>query len=118
MFDRLKAILLAFLRTPASGGEKQEKTIDQEEGSFDGRALRKGQSFDADYHAATQIVKLRMNNRYPDNYYARASSGADQDYSHGEERAVDAASAAIALALRNGATVKEAADAGAASIGL
>jgi hypothetical protein len=82
-------------------------------------ATRKG-NFDADYRAATDILRLRMSARYPDNFHARVGSEINSVRDYGDERAgaIDTASAAIAAALRKGATVKQAADAGAASVGI
>lgn len=61
-----------------------------------------------------------MDRKFPDNYHARLSSEENSPYDHGQDRAlaVDAMSIAIAMALRNGATVRQAAEAGAASVGI
>jgi hypothetical protein len=62
----------------------------------------------------------RIDKKFPDNYYARLRSDTSTSYDHGEDRAraVDTMSTAIALALRDGATVQQAAEAGAASVGI
>ncbi|TXM72654.1 hypothetical protein FV226_11560 [Methylobacterium sp. WL12] len=93
---------------------------EREAGTFEGPTPGKARSFETDYHVATQILKTRMNKRYPDNYHARLSAGSNQSYDYGEERAgaVDAASTAIAMSLRKGATVEQAAEAGAKSVGI
>ncbi|MGU3284967.1 hypothetical protein [Methylobacterium mesophilicum] len=85
-----------------------------------GRNQRRGGNFDDDYRAATEILKIRMSNRFPDNYHARMGSEKNSTRDFGDERAeaIDTASAVIATALRKGATVKQAADAGAASVGI
>lgn len=77
-------------------------------------------NFDEDYRSATYMLRLRMDKRFPDNYHARLSSGENSTYDHGQDRAlaIDVASTAIAVALRNGATVRQAAEAGAASVGI
>jgi len=80
----------------------------------------KSRNFDDDYNAATNMLKRKMDLKFPDNYSGRSNSEAGKGYRHGEDRAsaIDTMSAAIAAALRNGATVKQAAEAGAASVGI
>ncbi|MCJ2137285.1 hypothetical protein MKK69_25110 [Methylobacterium sp. J-026] len=92
----------------------------REVGAHEDRAADKSRNFDADYRAATNMLKTRMGNSFPDNYHARPSPGANSMRDFGDERAeaIDTASAAIAAALRKGATVKQAAEAGAASVGI
>lgn len=84
------------------------------------RAVSKPRNFDADYREATNMLKTRLGNRFPDNYQARVGSQANSTRDFGDERAeaIDTASAAIAEALRNGATPRQAAAAGANSIGI
>lgn len=81
-------------------------------------ALRSPRNFDQDYRDATAILRLRLDRKFPDGQYARLRSESATPYDNGESRvhAVDQMSAAIASALRKGATVREAAEAGAASI--
>jgi hypothetical protein len=118
------ALLKAKLRWLLSGTRAEQasrkQANDAESGNSSDRSPYPGRNFERDYNAASALLKERMNENYPDNYHARLSSKGNNAYDHGEERAyaVDTASAAIALALRNGATVREAADAGAASIGI
>lgn len=92
----------------------------REVGAREDRSADKSRNFDADYRAATNLLKTRMGNSFPDNYHARLSSGTNNARDFGDERAeaIDTASAAIATALRNGASVKQAAEAGAASVGI
>ncbi|MCJ2068783.1 hypothetical protein MKK75_08205 [Methylobacterium sp. J-030] len=92
----------------------------REAGAHEDRSADKSRNFDADYRAATIMLKTRMGNSYPDNYHARPSAGTNSTRDFGDERAeaIDTASAAIAAALRKGATVKQAAEAGAASVGI
>ncbi|GJE12572.1 hypothetical protein [Methylobacterium longum] len=87
---------------------------------YDNATATSPRNFDADYRAATMLLKARMDKAFPDNYHARLSDGANSARDFGDERAeaIDTASAAIAAALRNGATVKQAANAGAASVGI
>jgi hypothetical protein len=77
-------------------------------------------NFDDDYRAAIMILKTRMVGRFPDNYYAKPEVGPSGPRDHGEDRAaaIDTMSAAVASALRKGATVQQAIAAGAASIGI
>lgn len=93
-----------------ASGDKSPKT------SFDNHH----RGFEEDYKAAAVLLKRRLNESYPDNFHARLGNRSNDARDHGSERAqaVDTASAAIALALRNGATVWEAAEAGAASVGI
>jgi hypothetical protein len=93
---------------------------EKEAGVYVGETDIKARNFEDDYHAATNMLRTRMDRNFPDNYHARLSSGENSPYDHGEDRAlaVDTASTAIAMALRNGATVRQAAEAGAGSVGI
>ena len=92
----------------------------REVGAGEDTPANKSRNFDADYRAAVMILKDRMGNSFPDNYHARLNVGTNSTRDFGDERAeaIDTASAAIAAALRKGATVKQAAEAGAASVGI
>ena len=92
----------------------------KEAGIYEGETAERAGNFEADYRAATKLLKTRMDQHFPDNYHARLSAGSNSTYDHGEDRAaaVDTASTAIAMALREGATVRQAAEAGAASVGI
>jgi len=92
----------------------------REVGAGEDRSVDKSRNFDADYRAAVMILKDRMGNSFPDNYHARLNIGTNSTRDFGDERAeaIDTASAAIAAALRKGASIKQAAEAGAASVGL
>ena len=102
------------------GNEQRDHSMagGKEATAFTSSTRIRARNFDADYRAATKLLKARMDRRFPDNYQARTSLNASNTYDHGEDRAtaVDTASAAIAMALREGATVQQAADAAAASI--
>ncbi|MCJ2102233.1 hypothetical protein [Methylobacterium sp. E-046] len=80
----------------------------------------KSRDFDGDFLSAGAMLRERMNKRYPDKYFVRAETQANnrRDYSDERAGAIDVSSAAIAVALREGATVKQAAEAGAASVGI
>jgi hypothetical protein len=93
---------------------------EKEAGDYVGETAAKARNFEDDYHAATTMLKMRMDRSFPDNYHARLSSGENSPYDHGEDRAlaVDTTSTAIAMSLRSGATVRQAAEAGAASVGI
>ncbi|MFD0934144.1 hypothetical protein [Methylobacterium trifolii] len=79
-----------------------------------------GRDFSADFNAAMNILKSRIDQSFPDNYQASFRSNRDANRDYGDTRAevLDTASAAVAAALREGATVRQAAEAGAASIGI
>ncbi|GJE12365.1 MULTISPECIES: hypothetical protein [Methylobacterium] len=106
-------------------GSAQERRADaaareKGAGTFDDTARARGRNFDDDYRAATTMLKTRVDREFPDSYYARLSSKSNSSYDYGQDRAlaVDTMSTAIAMALRGGATVRQAADAGAASVGI
>jgi hypothetical protein len=93
--------------------------------STPGRSLRgtdfvTSRDFSADYNEAMQMLSDRINKKFPDNYQAAHNSNRDYSRDYGNDRAaaIDTASAAIATALRKGATVNQAAEAGATSIGI
>lgn len=112
---------ISLLLFASKAEQRMDKIIRQKEsGDYADKASENIRNFDEDYRSATYMLKLRMNNKFPDNYHARLSSGENSPYDHGEDRAlaVDAASIAIAMALRNGASVRQAAEAGAASVGI
>jgi hypothetical protein len=104
-------------------GEERKSTAmakEKEEGVYVGETAERARNFENDYYAATNMLKLRMNKIFPDNYHARLNSGENSPYDHGEDRAhaIDTTSTAIAMSLRSGATVSQAAEAGAASVGI
>lgn len=76
--------------------------------------------FEKDYNSASALLEQRMDAKFPGSFHDKLGSGPNNAYAHGEKRSdtVDDASVAIAQALRNGATVEEAAEAGAAKIGV
>ncbi|MCJ2138397.1 hypothetical protein MKK69_30815 [Methylobacterium sp. J-026] len=93
---------------------------EKEAGTFEGEYASRARDFESDYNAAVKLLKNRLDKRYPSGHYGRLRAGENNPYNYGEERAeaVDTMSIAIAMALRDGATVKEAAEAGAASVGI
>jgi hypothetical protein len=105
-----------------SGGQRRSTSMgkENEAGANEGQTATRSRNFDDDYRAATKILKTRMDARFPDNYHARMGSETDSMRDFGDERAgaIDKASSTIAAALRSGATVKQAAEAGAASVGI
>ncbi|SDN02876.1 hypothetical protein SAMN05216360_105128 [Methylobacterium phyllostachyos] len=92
----------------------------REDGTFEGASATEARNFEDRYAAAVRLLRTRIDQEFPDAYYARLSSGRNSSYDYGQDRAlaIDTMSIAIALALRNGATVQQAANAGAASIAL
>ncbi|TXN76075.1 hypothetical protein FV228_01555 [Methylobacterium sp. WL18] len=119
---RLISRIIQLLGGGSGGNERRNRSMIEggKAEVYQGPTAARSRNFDADYRAATKLLKTRMDKSFPDNYQARLSSGANSTYDHGEDRAaaVDTASAAIATALRKGATVQQAAEAGAASVGL
>lgn len=93
---------------------------EKEAGVFEGEYSSRARNFESDYNAAVKLLRDRLDTRYPSGHYGRLRSGGNSPYDHGEDRAtaVDTMSTAIAMALRNGATVQQAAEAGAASVGI
>jgi hypothetical protein len=93
---------------------------EKEAGTFETDTSRGARNFEQDYNAAAKLLRARMDERYPNGHYARLRSNENSPYDHGEDRAlaVDTMSTAIAMALRKGATVQQAAEAGAASVGI
>ncbi|MDR7040569.1 hypothetical protein J2X36_005352 [Methylobacterium sp. BE186] len=120
VFTHLKA-KLQWLMSGTHADRKSRKLADDvEEGRSMGQMVYYRRNFEEDYNAASAMLKERMNSRYPNSFHARLGSGGNNAYDHGDVRSgtVDTVSTAIAQALRDGATVQEAAEAGAASIGL
>lgn len=120
--NRLVWLISKIAQFVFGGGTKDSERMKIERGRQAEGATREYRSgnFDDDYRAATMILKARMDKRFPDNYYARLEIGPSGPRDHGEDRAaaIDTMSAAVASALRRGATVQQAIAAGAASIGL
>ncbi|WP_267355242.1 MULTISPECIES: hypothetical protein [unclassified Methylobacterium] len=112
--------IIQFFFGKGQRGEDPSAPRARELGADEDRSVDKNRNFDADYRAATNMLRVRMGNSFPDNYHARPSTGTNSTRDFGDERAeaIDTASAAIAAALRKGATVKQAAEAGAASVGI
>lgn len=107
----------------SGGGDKRRGTpdnIEQEEEALSGNRFVRARNFDDDYREATDLLKPLMDRRFPDNYRARLGTDGSNTYDHGQDRAaaVDTMSSEIATALRNGATVRQAAEAGAAGAGI
>jgi hypothetical protein len=89
-------------------------------GGLQGTDFVTSRDFSSDYNEAMQMLSHRINNKFPDNYQASFNSNPDYSRDYGNDRAaaIDTASAVVAAALRKGATVKQAAEAGATSIGI
>jgi hypothetical protein len=103
------------------GGDKRGSTSRnvEKEALGDNRFV-KARNFDDDYREATGILKTRIDRHFPDNYRARLGTDGLGTHDHGQDRAaaIDTMSTAIATALRKGATVRQAAEAGAAGVGI
>jgi hypothetical protein len=92
----------------------------EEVGSSEGATSNARRDFTADYNAAVQVIKPKIDVSFPDNYQAnfKRNRSTVSDYSSDRAEAIDTSSAAIAAALRTGATVRQAAEAGAMSVGI
>jgi hypothetical protein len=111
---------IQFFLGSAQGRKSDAAARRKEAGTFEGTSAGKVRTFEEDYAAAARLLRTRIDQEFPDSYYARLGSGRNSSYDYGQDRAaaIDTMSVAIALALRNGATVQQAATAGAASIGI
>jgi hypothetical protein len=121
--NALIMLIARFIQFFAGGGDKQKSTSEnmsqEKEALGDSRFVR-AMNFDDDYRQATELLKTRMDRRFPDNYRAKLGTDGSGTYDHGQDRAaaVDTMSSEIATAPRNGATVRQAAEAGAAGAGI
>ncbi|TXN73892.1 hypothetical protein FV234_25595 [Methylobacterium sp. WL8] len=101
-------------------GSSKSKNSSAQRRQMQGIDIAESGDFSSNFSTAMMVLNQRINSRFPDNY--EASSKANRDYSrdYGDDRAaaIDTASAAVAAALRGGATVKQAAEAGASSISI
>jgi hypothetical protein len=109
----LRSLKLFFSRSESPGNSEKA-------GSSEGATSTSRRDFTADYNAAVQVIKPEIDVRFPDNYQAnfKRNRSTVTDYSGDRAEAIDTSSAAIAAALRKGATVRQAAEAGATSIGI
>lgn len=116
--------LIAKVLDSISGGANRNSdssiVADNQANFSQDRSIGSGRDFDADYRAALRLLRDRIDRKFPDGHYAKLRSGISTPHDHGENRAqaVNMMSTAVAMALRNGATVQQAADAGAASVGI
>jgi hypothetical protein len=123
MMNALILLIARFLQFFTGGGDKRRSTsenIEQEKEALGGNRFVRARNFDDDYREATELLKTRMDRRFPDNYRAKLGTEGSGTYDHGQDRAaaVDTMSSEIATALRDGATVRQAAEAGAAGAGI
>jgi hypothetical protein len=121
--NALILLVSRFIQFFAGGSDRQRPTsenMEQEKEALGDSRFVRARNFDDDYREATKLLKTRMNTRFPDNYGARLGTNGSGTYHHGQDRAaaVDTMSSEIATALRNGATVRQAAEAGAAGAGI
>ncbi|KAA0122232.1 hypothetical protein CIW48_19775 [Methylobacterium sp. P1-11] len=121
--NALILLIARFIQFVAGGSDKRRsasENMEQEKEALGGNRFVRARNFDDDYREATDILKARMDRRFPDNYRARLGTNESGTYDHGQDRAaaVDTMSSEIATALRNGATVRQAAEAGATSAGI
>lgn len=116
LIGRITGFLAGQSQARGASSRAKEREADTFEGDYSG----KSRTFEDDYNAATRLLKLQIDRRFPDSYYARLSSGSSSSYDYGQDRAlaIDTMSTAIAMALRGGASVEQAAAAGAESVGI
>lgn len=119
----LSWLISRFVQFFSGSGDKRRDTpdnVEQDEEALGSTRFVRATNFDDDYREATDILKPRMDRRFPDNYRARLGTDGSNTYDYGQDRAaaVDTMSSEIATALRNGATVRQAAEAGAAGAGI
>ncbi|MCJ2099197.1 hypothetical protein [Methylobacterium sp. E-046] len=117
---RLFSKISEFMSARPALGENNQLFASGEHPNSTGKAGKTPKDFTGDYRSASDMLRERINKHFPDNFHARVGSNANTTRDFGDERAgaIDISSAAIAAALRNGATVRQAADAGAASVGI
>lgn len=120
MLGWLSVKLMQFFSTRRRDQQIKVMRDQKEIGSFRGKDAHLRSDFESDYNCATGMLKMRMNNKYPDSFHAKLGSSNNNAYDYGVARAeaVDRVSTAVAMALRGGATVRQAAEAGAASVGI
>ncbi|XYD10515.1 hypothetical protein R1A27_08605 [Methylobacterium sp. NMS12] len=117
---RLIAKAIEFICGGANGHPGNLFAADEQVPAPQDRASICGRDFDADYRAALRLLRDRIDRKFPDGHYAKLRSGMSTPHDRGEDRAqaVNTMSTAVAMALRDGATVQQAADIGAASVGI
>ncbi|GEP07764.1 hypothetical protein [Methylobacterium oxalidis] len=108
---------LAWARKSAE--HSRQSANEKESGSYQSENVYGDQGLEARYNAAIEDLEDRFGQRFPADYHAKLGMDARYIYDHGVSRtaAVDSMSSAIAKALQEGASISQAADAGAASIG-
>ncbi|SFM97939.1 hypothetical protein [Methylobacterium pseudosasicola] len=117
---RLVSQFAEFMSARPAAGENHQLHASTDDTGAGARSGKTPKDFTGDYRTATDMLRDRINKRFPDNFHARVGSNANSMRDFGDERAgaIDMSSAAIAAALRDGASAKQAADAGAASVGI
>ncbi|MCJ2011578.1 hypothetical protein [Methylobacterium sp. J-076] len=120
MLDTLKKALRRLSSGSAHDRAMRDEAVAREDGVFAGTGTERARVFESDYHAAVELLRVRMDAAHPPACHEKLSTVGASSYEYGERRlaTVDAASTAIAMALRAGATVEQAAESGASSLGL
>jgi len=110
----------ALARARKSAEHSRQSANEKESGSYQSETTYGDQGLEARYNAAIEDLEVRFGRRFPADYHAKLGMDAKYVYGHGVARtgAVDTMSSAIVKALQEGASISQAADAGAASIGL
>ncbi|WP_162560928.1 hypothetical protein [Methylobacterium durans] len=93
---------------------------EKEGGKFQNNDIYGMDKFEQKYSEAVKLLECRLDQRLPSGYNAKLDPEERYIYTHGVRRVddVDKISTVIAKALQEGATISEAADAGAVSVGL
>ncbi|XYD07438.1 hypothetical protein R1A27_20235 [Methylobacterium sp. NMS12] len=117
---RLIAKAIEFICGGANGHPGNLFAADEQTSAPVDHTRRCDRDFDADYISTLRLLRDRIDRKFPDGHYAKLRAGMSSPHDRGEDRAqaVNTMSTAVAMALRDGATVQQAADIGAASIGI
>lgn len=102
------------------GEAMRQEAAAREDGAFAGARGHEAEAFERDYRAAVALLKRRMDEAHPAAFHRKLSRLGSSAYEYGERRmeVVDDASTAIAMSLREGDSIAQAAEKGAARIGV
>ena len=120
IFDWIKSKISDVRRQYHADKNNETKAVQLEQGMHRNASYFSNSQFEGDYATACNIIKKRLEQRFPDNYHARLLAGYNPlyDYSVARSAAIDESSTAIARALRAGASIDQAVKLGSQTIGL
>lgn len=120
MLATLRHAIGRLLSRGAGGPAMRQEAAEREKGVFLAAGRDGGRALEGDYRVAVALLKERMDRAHPPAVHRKLSRPGrlGDRYGEGRSAVADDASTAIAMALQGGATVEEAAEAGAASAGL